>query len=205
KSDSRIDYSLLEQAVRDDLDPGTPRSVAVLDPLKLVITNYPEGRQEACSAPRNPPDPAAGMPELPFSRQLRIERDDCREEPPEKYFRLYPGNTVRLKYGYVVRCTGFTKDESGRVTEVQAEYLPDTKSGTPGADSVKVKGNITWVSAAHAVPARVHLYDRLFSDPYPDAGDKDFLTCLNPDSRRTVDAWLEPGTRIAPGATWQFE
>ncbi|GAB1577880.1 glutamine--tRNA ligase/YqeY domain fusion protein [Bordetella petrii] len=205
KSDSRIDYSLLEQAVRDDLDPGTPRSVAVLDPLKLVITNYPEGRQEACSAPRNPHDPAAGMREFPFSRELWIERDDFREEPPKKYFRLYPGNTVRLKYGYVVRCTGFTKDESGRVTEVQAEYLPDTKSGTPGADSVKVKGNITWVSAAHAVPARVHLYDRLFADPHPDAGDKDFLACLNPDSRQTVDAWLEPGTAAEPGATWQFE
>ena len=205
KSDSRIDYSLLEQAVRDDLDPIAPRTVAVLDPIKLVITNYPAGQEELCSAPRNPHDPDAGKREFPFSRELWIERDDFREEAPKKYFRLYPGNTVRLKYGYVVRCTGFTKDESGQITEVQAEYLPDTKSGTPGADSVKVKGNITWVSAAHAVPAQVHLYDRLFADPHPDGGDKDFLACLNPKSRETVTAWLEPGTVATPGATWQFE
>lgn len=112
---------------------------------------------------------------------------------------------MRLKYGYVVRCTGFTKDESGKVVEVQAEYLPDTKSGTPGADSVKVKGNITWVSAAHAVPAQVHLYDRLFADAHPDGGDKDFLACLNPNSKQTVQAWLEPGIEAVPGATWQFE
>ncbi len=108
---------------------------------------------------------------------------------------------MRLKYGYVVgKCTGFTKDADGKVIEVQAEYLPETRSGTPGADSVKVKGNITWISAAHAVPATVHLYDRLFADPHPDAGDKDFLACLNPDSRQTVQAWLEPGTVAEPGA-----
>ncbi|WP_459617173.1 glutamine--tRNA ligase/YqeY domain fusion protein [Bordetella sp. 2513F-2] len=205
KSDSRIDYSLLEQAVRDDLDPVAPRSVAVLDPLKLVITNYPEGQAEPCQAPRNPHDPGAGMREFPFSRELWIERDDFRIEPPKKYFRLYPGNTVRLKYGYVVRCTGYRTDEAGNVIEVQAEYLPETRSGTPGADSVKVKGNITWVSAAHAVAATVHLYDRLFADPHPDAGDKDFLACLNPNSKQTVQAWLEPGTVATPGATWQFE
>ncbi|MFJ1301051.1 glutamine--tRNA ligase/YqeY domain fusion protein [Pseudomonadota bacterium AL_CKDN230030165-1A_HGKHYDSX7] len=205
KSDSRIDYSLLEQAVRDDLDPGTPRSVAVLDPVKLIITNYPEGQTESCTAPRNPHDPEAGVREFPFSRELWIERDDFREEPPKKYFRLFPGNTVRLKYGYVVRCTGFTKNDAGDVVEVQAEYLPDTKSGTPGADSVKVKGNITWVSAAHAVPAQVQLYDRLFADPHPDAGDKDFLAALNPNSKQTVQAWLEPNIATEPGATWQFE
>ena len=112
------------------------------------------------------------MREFPLSRELWIERDDFREEAPKKYFRLFPGNTVRLKYGYVVRCTGFTKNEAGEVVEVHAEYLPDTKSGTPGADSVKVKGNITWVSAAHAVPAQIHLYDRLFADARPDGGDK---------------------------------
>ncbi|ARP96291.1 glutamine--tRNA ligase/YqeY domain fusion protein [Bordetella genomosp. 13] len=205
KSDSRIDYGLLEQAVRDDLDPIAPRAVAVLDPLKLVITNYPEGQSEMCTAPRNPHDPEAGHREFPFSRELWIERDDFREDPPKKYFRLFPGNQVRLKYGYVVRCTGMVKDDSGNVVEVHAEYLPDTRSGTPGADSVKVKGNITWISAAHAVPAQVHLYDRLFADPHPDAGDKDFLTCLNPNSKQTVQAWLEPGTVAEPGATWQFE
>ncbi len=205
KADSRIDYSLLEQALRDDLDPKAERRVAVLDPIKLIITNYPEGQTEACTAPRNPHDADAGVREFPFSRELWIERDDFREEAPKKYFRLFPGNTVRLKYAYVVRCTDFVKDEAGNVIEVHAEYLPDTKSGTPGADSVKVKGNITWVSAAHAVPADIHLYDRLFADAHPDAGDKDFVACLNPESVQTVQGWLEPGIQAEPGATWQFE
>lgn len=205
KADSRIDYSILEQALRDDLDPKAARSVAVLDPVKLIITNYPEGQTEICHAPRNPHDPDAGTREFPLSRELWIERDDFQEQPPKKYFRLFPGNTVRLKYGYVVRCTGCLKDESGKVVEVHAEYLPDTKSGTPGADAVKVKGNITWVSAAHAVPAEVRLYDRLFADPHPDAGDKNFLEALNPNSRHVVQAWLEPGTHAAPETCWQFE
>ncbi|SHH93292.1 glutamine--tRNA ligase/YqeY domain fusion protein [Pollutimonas bauzanensis] len=205
KADSRIDYGLLEQALRDDLDPKATRAVAVIDPLKLVITNYPQGRSELCHAPRNPHDPDAGMREFPLSRELWIERDDFREDPPKKYFRLFPGNTVRLKYGYIIRCTGCVKDEQGNVTEVQAEYLPDTKSGTPGSDSVKVKGNITWVSAAHAIPAEIRMYDRLFCDPHPDAGDKDFLAALNPDSCQVVQGWLEPGTQAVPGATWQFE
>jgi len=205
KSNSRIDYSLLDQALRDDLDPIASRSVAVLQPLKLVITNYPEGQSEACSAPVNPHDAKAGVRSFPFSRELWIEQDDFRIEPPKKYFRLFPGNKVRLKYGYVVQCTGYTQDEHGNVVEVQAEYLPDTKSGTPGADSVKVKGNITWVSAAHAVPARIRLYDRLFADPHPDAGDKDFISALNPNSIQEVQGWLEPGIHAAPGATWQFE
>ena len=205
KSNSRLDYGLLEQALRDDLDPVAPRSVAILDPIKLIITNYPEGQSETCTAPRNPHDPEAGNREFPFSRELWIERDDFREEAPKKYFRLFPGNTVRLKYAYVVRCTGFVKDEAGKVTEVHAEYLPETRSGTPGADSVKVKGNITWVSAPHAVPATIRLYDRLFMDPHPDSGDKDFISCLNPDSVQTVQGWLEPGVQAEPGAAWQFE
>jgi glutaminyl-tRNA synthetase len=205
KNNARLDYSLLEQAVRDDLDPIAVRSVAVLDALKLVITNYPEGQTELCSAPRNPHDPEAGVREFPFTRELWIERDDFREEAPKKYFRLFPGNMVRLKYGFVVRCTGCTKDEAGNVIEVQAEYLPDTKSGTPGADGVKVKGNITWVSLPAAVPATVHLYDRLFADPHPDGGEKDFLATLNPNSKVTVTAWLEPGIDATAGNTWQFE
>ncbi len=205
KADSRIDYSVLEQALRDDLDPKAERRVAVLDPLKLVITNYPEGQSEACRAPSNPHDPSQGTREFPFSRELWIERDDFREDPPKKYFRLFPGNTVRLKYGYVVKCTGFLKDSHGNITEVHAEYLPDTKSGTPGSDSVKVKGNITWVSAQHAVPAEFRLYDRLFADPHPDAGDNDYLQALNPNSFRTVQGWLEPGTRATPESRWQFE
>ncbi|ETF01313.1 glutaminyl-tRNA synthetase [Advenella kashmirensis W13003] len=205
KSDSRIDYSLLEQALRDDLDPIADRSVAVLDPIKLIITNYPEGQTEPCSAPRNPHSADAGRREFPFSRELWIERDDFREDPPKKYFRLFPGNTVRLKYAYVIKCTDFDKDDAGNVTQVYAEYLPDTKSGTPGADSVKVKGNITWISAAHAVPATVMLYDRLFTDPSPDSGEKNFLDYLNPNSVQQVNAWLEPGFVATPGARWQFE
>ncbi|WP_353174474.1 glutamine--tRNA ligase/YqeY domain fusion protein [Paracandidimonas soli] len=205
KADSRIDYSVLEQALRDDLDPKAPRLVAVLDPVKLVITNYPEGQSETCHAPINPHRPEDGERTFPFSRELWIERDDFREDPPKKYFRLFPGNSVRLKYGYVVRCTGCVKDEQGNVIEVHAEYLPDTKSGTPGADAVKVKGAITWVSAAHAIPAEIRLYDRLFTDPTPDAGDKNFLDYINPDSCKVTQGWLEPGANATPGAVWQFE
>ncbi len=205
RADSRIDYGLLEQALRDDLDPQAARTVAILDPIKLVIDNYPQDQTELCHAPINPHRPEDGQREFPFSRELWIERDDFREDPPKKYFRLFPGNTVRLKYGYIVTCTGCVKDEQGRVVEVHADYLPDTKSGTPGSDAVKVKGTITWVSAQHAIAAEVRLYDRLFADPHPDAGDKDFLTAINPDSRRIVHAWLEPGTRALPGTAWQFE
>ena len=205
KSNSRIDYSLLEQALRDDQDPVADRAVAILDPLKLVITNFPVDQEEPCQAPRNPHDPDAGMRQISFTRELWIEREDFAEIPPKKYFRLFPGNQVRLKYGFVVTCTGFVKDESGHITEVHAEYLPDTKSGTPGSDLVKVKGNITWVSARHAVPARIRLYDRLFSQPYPDSGDADFLACLNPDSIREVKGWLESGLNLTPGRVLQFE
>jgi glutaminyl-tRNA synthetase len=205
KADSRIDYSILEQALRDDLDPVAQRAVAVLDPIKLVLTNYPQGQEEICYAPRNPHKPEDGQREFPLTRELWIERDDFRIEPPKKYFRLFPGNTVRLKYGYIIRCTDFVLDNDGKVSEVHAEYLPDTKSGTPGADSVKVKGNITWISTQHAVPATVRLYDRLFSDPHPDAGDKDFLAALNPDSCKVVQGWLEPGIQATPEARWQFE
>lgn len=205
KADSRIDYGILEQALRDDLDPVAARAVAVLDPLKLIITNFPENHEEPCSAPLNPHEPEGARRSFPFTRELWIERDDFREEPPKKYFRLFPGNLVRLKYGYIVRCTGCVKNAQGEIVEVHAEYLPDTRSGTPGADAVKVKGTVTWVSAAHAVPAEIRLYDRLFTEPHPDGGDRDFLRALNPESCRVADAWLEPGTRAEPGATWQFE
>lgn len=205
KAAQHVDYSLLEQALRDDLDPVADRSVAILDPIELIITNYPEGKSELCHAPRNPHNPEAGQREFPFSGRLYIEREDFKEEPPKKYFRLFPGNTVRLKYGYVVRCTGCVKDEQGNVTQVLAEYLPDTKSGTPGADSVKVKGNITWISAEHAIAAEIRLYDRLFVHPQPDAADQDFLEHINPNSLRVIQGWLEPGTQTTPDARWQFE
>lgn len=205
KADSRIEYSVLEQALRDDLDPSAPRSVAVLDPIKLIITNLDEGYEEACVAPINPHDDSAGQRHFPFTRELWIERDDFREEPERRYFRLYPGNKVRLKYAYIVKCTGFKKDEAGNITEVYAEYLPDTKSGTPGASSVRVRGTITWVSVKHATAAEVRLYDRLFTDPNPDIGDKDFISLINPNSMQVRQAWLEPGLKATPGAYWQFE
>ncbi len=205
KSDSWIDYSLLEQALRDDLDPKAPRAVAVLRPLKLVITNYPEEQTEECSAPRHPHHPEMGRRSFAFGRELWIESDDFAEDPPKGFFRLFPGNMVRLKYGYVIKCTGFVKNDEGQVVEVQAEYLPDTKSGTPGADSVKVKGTITWLHAATAAPAEVRLYDRLFSDPNPNAGGKDFIACLNANSVETVQAFIEPGTDSTPGTSYQFE
>lgn len=206
KADSWIDMSTLEGAVRDDLDGRAARGVAVLDPLRLVIDNYPEGQSEECSAPVHPKKPELGRRVFPLSRELWIEREDFNENPPKGYFRLFPGNKVRLKYGYVIECTGVDKDADGNVVAVHANYLPDTKSGTPGADSVKVKGVIHWVSAAHGYEAEVRLYDRLFNDPNPDAGGKNFLDALNPDSKKVITAYLEPGLREAqPEDRFQFE
>jgi len=204
KANSHIDYSVLEQALRDDQDPQAPRAVAILDPVKLVITNLGAEEVVMCHAPRHPHQPELGEREFAFTRELWIERDDFMQDPPKKYFRLFPGNQVRLKYAFVVTCTGCVTDETGKVTEVHADYLPDTRSGTPGADAVKVKGTVTWISAAHAVPAKIRLYDRLFTEPYPDAGQSHFLDHLNPDSVETVDGWLEPGLDLAT-PVWQFE
>ncbi|MBL8379284.1 MAG: glutamine--tRNA ligase/YqeY domain fusion protein [Burkholderiales bacterium] len=192
KADSWIDYSTLEIALRDDLDAKAPRAMAVLDPVKLIITNYPADGRDACSAPRHPHDPAMGERSFGFSRELWIEREDFAEEPPKGYHRLYPGNLVRLRYGFVVRCTGCLKDAEGRVTEVHAEYLPETRSGTPGSASVKTKGVITWVAASDALPAEVRLYDRLFTEAQPDAGGRDFHASLNPASLTVVQAYVEP-------------
>ena len=205
KADSRIDYNILEQALRDDLDPKVDRTVAVLDPIKLIITNYPEGQSEMCQAPKHPHYPEQGSREFPFSRELWIERDDFMEHPSKKYFRLFPDNLVRLKYGYIVKCTGCKNDDDGNVLEVYAELIADTKSGTPGASSVKVKGTITWISIEHAQPVEVKLYDRLFTVENPDAGDQDFLQHLNPNSVNTVQGFIEPGTKVTAGARWQFE
>lgn len=204
KANSRIDYSVLEQALRDDQDPVAPRAIAILDPVKLVITNLPADQQILCQAPRNPHLPEQGTREFAFTRELWIEREDFMEQPASKYFRLYPGNQVRLKYAFVVQCTGCIKDENGEVIEVHAQYLPDTRSGTPGADAVKVKGTVTWVSATHGIAAQIRLYDRLFSRDYPDAGESNFLDHLNPDSVRIVHGWLEPGLDLST-PVWQFE
>ena len=211
KSNSWTDYAELDQALRDDLDPKAARAFAILDPVRLVVANYPDDRSEACSAPIHPHAPERGQRSFPFTRTLWIEREDFQETPEKGFFRLAPptdgrdGSTVRLKYGYVVRCTGFTKDDAGRVVEVTCDFVPDTFSGTPGADRIKVKGNIAWISAAHAQAAEFRLYDRLFAEPQPDAGGRDFLQALNPASKAVVAGYVEPGVEAAPESAFQFE
>jgi glutaminyl-tRNA synthetase len=202
KANGWIDFSILEGALRDDLDPKAARAMAVLDPVKLVITNYAEvmgsdDHLDPCTAPVHPHQPERGQRQFMFGRELWIERSDYEETPPKGFFRLFPGNKVRLKYGHVVECTGATKDADGRVVEVQARLVPDTKSGTPGADAVKVKGNITWVGVADGVEAEIRLYDRLFSVPQPGAGEKDFLEELNPESLTVVTGYVEPSLGTA--------
>ena len=213
KSDSWIDYSTLEGCLRETLDGSAARAMAVLDPVKLVLTNWDEvmgtGKLDDCSAPVHPHLPELGKRSFQIGREVWIERGDYEETPPKGFFRLFPGNKVRLKYGHVIECTGAVKDSSGQVTEVQARLVPDTKSGTPGSDSVKVKGVITWVGVADALPAEVRLYDRLFSQAHPGTGDTDFLTQLNPGSIKTIAAFVEPslaaGGAIAAQAGQQFQ
>jgi glutaminyl-tRNA synthetase len=213
KADSWIDYSTLDIALRDDLEGKAHRGMAVLDPVKLVLTNWDEvmgaGHLEACSLPALPhPPEGTESPVRHFSigKEVWIEREDFEEVAPKGYKRLFPGNKVRLKGGYVIECTGCTKDADGRITEVLATVVPDTKSGTPGADSVKVKAAITWVGVADGVAAEVRLFDRLFTDPHPDAGGKDFKATLNPDSKKTVTAYIEPSLAAAVAdQKFQFE
>ncbi|MGZ3184683.1 MAG: glutamine--tRNA ligase/YqeY domain fusion protein [Telluria sp.] len=212
KSDGWVDYSVLEGCTREDLDPKAPRGIAVLRPLKLVIDNFPEGEAQDCFSPVHPHKPELGNRTFPITRELWIEDEDFMETPTKGYFRLtppvgeQPGSRVRLKYGYVVECTGFDKDASGKVTAVHVKYFPDSKSGTDGANNYKVKGNIHWVSAAHALEAEVRLYDRLFTEPMPDAGGRDFKECLNPKAKEVVTAYLEPGLAQAqPEDRFQFE
>jgi glutaminyl-tRNA synthetase len=197
KADSWIEYSVLEDCMREHLNEIAPRRMAVLDPVKLVIENYPEGREELCEVPNHPQKPDWGRRQVPFSRELWIEREDFAEAPPKGYFRLFPGNKVRLRYGYVVECTGYDQATG----TVRCTYDPETKSGTPGAEKVKVKGNIHWVSAQHACAAEVRIYDRLFKAAHPQ-GFED----LNPASRQVIAAQLEPALRDAkPEERFQFE
>lgn len=206
KADSWIDMSILEGALRDDLDAKAARIVGVLNPLKLVIDNYPEGQSEECTAPVHPHHPERGNRSFPLSRELWIEAEDFMEAPSKGYFRLFPGNKVRLRYGYVVECTGCEKDASGKVIAVHCNYFADSKSGTDGANNYKVKGNIHWVSVPHAVKAEVRMYDRLFKDPHPDAGGKDFKLALNPESKSVITAYLEAGAGTAQAEDrFQFE
>jgi glutaminyl-tRNA synthetase len=207
KSDSFIDYSVLEDAQREVLNEASPRRIAVLDPLKLVIDNWPKGHVEECFAPNHPQKADWGKRMVPMTNELWIEREDFMEVPSKGYFRLFPGNQVRLKYGFVVRCTGYSKDEtSGQVTEVHCDYLPETKSGTPGAEAVKVKGTIHWVSAAHAYASEIRLYDRLFRVPHPGRGTGDYLADVNPSAKSVAKAFLEPSVKDAkPEERFQFE
>ena len=206
KSDSWIDISVLEECQREHLNETAPRRIAVLDPVKLIIDNYPEGQEEECLAPNHPQKPEWGKRAAPFSKELWIEREDFMEVPSKGYFRLSPGNTVRLRYGFVVKCIGCDKDAAGKVTAVHCEYMADSKSGTPGSDNYKVKGNIHWVSARHAYAAEVRLYDRLFAVEAPGEGGRDFIADLNPGSKLVITAQLEAVLRdAAVEDRFQFE
>ncbi|MGV8711211.1 MAG: glutamine--tRNA ligase/YqeY domain fusion protein [Nitrosomonas sp.] len=206
KADSWIDMSILEDCLREDLNEHAPRRIAILRPLKLIIDNYPEGQQEDCFAPNHPQKPEWGKRTIPFSKELYIERDDFMEVPAKGYFRLSPGAEVRLRYAFIVKCVHIEKNADGSIEAIHCTYDPDTKSGTPGADSRKVKGNIHWLSAPHAHPAEVRLYDRLFTDPHPDSGDKDYKTSLNPDSKLIITAYVEAALCDAESEqSFQFE
>jgi len=204
KKDALVDIALLEHCLREDLNRRAPRAMAVLRPLRLVLENYPEDRVETMEAVNNPEDATMGTRAVPFSRVLYIERDDFRESPPPKYYRLAPGREVRLRYGYFVRCTSVVKDARGEVVEVRATYDPATRGGD-APDGRKVKATIHWVSAAHAVAAEVRLYEHLFTKPTPDEDD-DFAASLNPRSLEVVEARVEPSLAgAAPDGRYQFE
>ena len=207
KYDGIIDVALLEHAVREDLNKRATRVSGVIDPIKLVITNYPEDKTEEMAAVNNPEDESAGVHTITFARELYIEKEDFMEDAPKKYFRMTPGQEVRLKSSYIVRCTGCKKDEDGNVVEVYAEYDPLTLSGMPESNR-KVKGTIHWVSARHSLPAEVRLYDRLFTDENPsDIKDKTLAEMLNPDSLKVLkNCRVEPFLAdAAPGSHFQFQ
>jgi len=207
KQNSVIDYAVLEGCIREDLDATAARRMAVLDPLKLVITNLPEGHEETLSFPNHPKDERFGTREVPFAREVWIEREDFAEVPPKGFHRLKPDGEVRLRGVGIVKCTDIVKDAQGNVTELHGTLDPETRHGLPGADR-KVKGTIHWVSAKHAVAAEVRLYDRLFSVPAPEnEGDgKSWLEHINPEAKRVVPGWLEPAAaNVTPEQRFQFE
>jgi glutaminyl-tRNA synthetase len=206
KRENVIDVALLEFCIREDLNKKAPRIMSVLNPIKLIIDNYPEGQTEELPALINPEDPDSGNRMVPFSRELFIERDDFMENPPKKFFRLSPGSEVRLKYAYIIRCDSVVKDENGEIKEIHCTYFPETKSGLPS--DKKVKGTLHWVNCETAVEAEVRLYDRLFMDPEPEEvpEGKTFIDNLNPDSLKTVTGYIEPSVISAiPGSGYQFE
>ncbi len=204
KKDKLIEMGALENCVRETLGDTAERRMAVLKPLKVVLTNYPDDKVEMMQAMNHPAKPELGTREMPFSREVWIERDDFMEEAPRKFFRLKPGGEVRLRFAYIIRCDEVIKDESGEVVELRCSYDPDTRSGTGSSDR-KVKGTIHWVSCQHAIDAGVRLYDRLFTVANPNSAD-DIHAVLNPESLQTVDAKLEPALgALAAGQTVQFE
>jgi glutaminyl-tRNA synthetase len=204
KYPSMTDMALLEHAMRDELNRTATRRLTVLRPIKVVLTNYPEGKTEELDAINNPEDPKAGTRKLPFGRELYIERDDFMETPPPKYFRLRPGGEVRLKYAYIIKCDEVVKDETGKIVELRCTVDLDSKSGGPTAGR-KVKGTIHWVSAEHAIDAEVRLYDRLFTVPEPDANG-DFKSFINSDSLEIANAKSEPALANARlEERYQFE
>ena len=208
KRENVVDVSLLEFHVRDHLNKIVPRVMAVLNPLKVIITNYPEGEEEWLDAENNPEDESAGSRKIPFSRELYIEQEDFREEANRKFFRLKLGGEVRLKNGYIIKAESCTKDDEGNIVEVQCTYDPKSKSGSGTEESLrKVKGTLHWVSVPHAITAEVRMYDRLFNDPTPDGHkDKDFMDFVNPDSLNKVTGYLEPSLKDAKvGDRVQFQ
>ena len=210
-SNAWTDYAALEAALRETLDPTAPRAMAVLDPVKLVLENWVEvfgsdAHLEPCAAPVHPHHPEMGERHFVLGREIWVEKSDYQETPEKRFFRLFPGNKVRLKYGYTIECLGAERAADGAITLIRARVIEDTKSGTPGADRIKVKGNITWVSAADGKVAEIRLYDRLFTEEQPDAGGRDFLAALNPHSLQTVQAMVEPTLATArPEDHFQFE
>ncbi|MBQ9414180.1 MAG: glutamine--tRNA ligase/YqeY domain fusion protein [Clostridia bacterium] len=205
KVPNTVEYALLEACLRDDLNAHATRAMAVLRPLKLTVTNYPDGQSETFETENNPVDEAAGTHTMTFSKHLYIEQDDFMEEPIKGYRRFFPGNEVRLKAAYIVRCTGCVKDDDGNVIEVLCEYDPDSRGGNP-ADGRKVRGTVHWVDAATAVDAEVRLYSSLFDDPDPDAADKDYMACLAPDSLEVLKGCKAEAMVAgpAPAAGYQF-
>ena len=207
KRDQTIDVALLEFCLREDLNKRSNRVMAVLNPVKLVIDNYPEGQSEELEAINNPEEPNAGFRKVVFSRELYIEREDFMENPTGKFFRLKPGGEVRLKYGYIIKCESFEKDNKGNITEIHCTYQEDTRSGQPNSNK-KVKGTLHWVSVAHSIPVEVRLYDRLFASENPENVEEghDFKENLNPDSLKVITAFAEPSVANAEaGDRFQFE
>jgi glutaminyl-tRNA synthetase len=208
KSDSWIDMSVLEDCVREELNAGAPRALAVFNPLKVVLTDYPEEREEFFEAPNHPQQPEAGTRQVPFGRELYIDRDDFMEDPPKKFFRLAPGREVRLRFGYIIRCDEVIRDSAtGEVLELRCSHDPTTRGANP-ADGRKVKGTIHWVSARHAASAQVRIYDRLFAVPTPGSSraERDWRQDLNPHSLEVRQVLVEPGLMQAPaGFHVQFE